>query len=135
MKNKELFDKTIGILVNAYMKGTLYHSDARCCAVGNLVMAHNNYRLKGMTWVDEQNVTKYPDWYSCGAVKSHQLDGLGYSLIEVIEIEKAFEHFDWGDDDITGYKGLMSVVDALIDIHQGTDTQKTEAKEMFKIEL
>lgn len=45
MKNKELFDKTIGILVNAYLNDTLENANCHACAVGNLVATNCGYEM------------------------------------------------------------------------------------------
>lgn len=37
MKNKQLYDKTVSILEQAYLKNELVHGDCMACAVGNLV--------------------------------------------------------------------------------------------------
>ncbi len=141
MKNKKLFDKTTGILVNAYMKGTLIHADACACAVGNLIAGHNNYSINNeLNWTAKNGKHVCPEWTEalCGGAEiTPQLKTIGYPLSDILKIERAFESGDWGhrDNDRTGYRGLMAVVDVLIDIHQGTAVQKVEAKELFKIEL
>jgi len=63
MKNKKLFDKTISILVNAYLKGTLIHGDSCACAVGNLIAGHNNYTMKckgdkitDILWINQKDI-------------------------------------------------------------------------------
>lgn len=45
MKNQQLFDKTVSVLVNAYFNGYLNPVDCAACAVGNLVAGglNSNY--------------------------------------------------------------------------------------------
>lgn len=140
MKNKKLFDKTISILVNAYLKGTLYHSEVCACAVGNLIASYNDYSIlqgglyKCLIWENKDGEQVLADWYNDDEPwETPQIKCTGYTLQEITKIEYAFESFDWGKDDSdeTGYKGLMNVVDALIEIHQGTEHHKKEAKELF----
>jgi len=133
MRNKKLFDKTINILVNAYLKGTLIHSFSCACAVGNLVAAYNNYKVIKCGWENKEGEAVLATW--CGRIidgrkRIQELECTGYTVQEIVEIERAFERTF---DDRSGYKGLMNVVDALIEIHQGTDDHKKEAKELFKI--
>ncbi len=138
MKNKELFDRTVSILVKAYLHETLQHADACACAVGNLVMACGEYE-KGFN----------DDWFRCthrggifgdnyyGEAK-RQIDCTGYSPQEIASIEHVFEnnhHVIVGDnivEDEDGYLGLMAVVDCLMEIHECKDEKvKEETKAMF----
>jgi len=142
MKNKKLFDKTISILVNAYLKGTLKHADNCACAVGNMIAANNNYKVlrakhyEGLTWITEDGEHIISRWTFDLRIRRlkdiPQLKCTGYTILEIDKIERAFED---AFDDPTGYLGLMNVVDALIEIHQGTTTHKKEAKELFKVVL
>jgi len=139
MRNKKLFNKTISILVNAYLKVTLIHSDACACAIGNLIAAYNNYIItkishKGdcLMWKTKEGKRVKVVWYGNEDEDCNQLKCTRYSIIEIAKIEKAFESPPEGKDQ-TGYEGLMKVVDTLIDIHQGTEDHKKETKELFKI--
>ena len=145
MKNKKLFDKTIGILVNAYMKGTLNHEKPCACGIGNIIAANNGYILQDNQWYTAEGLHIRQEWYSDvvhGGDENDQMLSSNYSLSQLKTLEAAFEDRNkkgmirrGDDDDPTGYLGLMDMVDALIDIHQGTEDQKVEAKEMIKIEL
>jgi hypothetical protein len=76
MKNKELFDKTVSILVKAYFEGTLRHTDPCGCAVGNLIAFNNNYKIVGsledavrLRWKNQIDSTVKQRWCSvhiCG---------------------------------------------------------------------
>ena len=45
MINQELYNKTVKVLHQAYLKGTLKSGDCTACACGNLVAAANNYEI------------------------------------------------------------------------------------------
>jgi hypothetical protein len=154
MKNKELFDRTIGILVNAYLKGTLEHYNCYACAVGNIVAANCGYDLvKGnpnsmdyymgyagtLTFNPplkfEHILTRYVDdefeRVESPIAKEH-LQKTGYLLNEIAAIEAAFEISSMGmDKDEHMFAGLMSVCDALMEIHEATAEETAEAKLLF----
>jgi len=134
MRNKKLFDKTISILVNAYLKEELVHGDSCACAIGNLIAGNNNYSFDATgLWITTNEVIVAPDWTNvlCNHTgMTRQLITIGYTLLEVTKIESAFESVS---KDPTGYLGLMQVVDVLIKIHQGTEHHKKEAKELFNL--
>jgi hypothetical protein len=44
MKDKILYDKTISILVKAYLNDTLEHLNCTACAVGNIIAENNGYK-------------------------------------------------------------------------------------------
>jgi hypothetical protein len=130
MKNKELFDKTIGILVNAYMNDTLSYFDCEKCAVGNLIFSNGQSHFSWM-----QTVMNFR-----GRVKSdkdndiiEKMEKTGYSLKQLSDIENAFNigtgSMAKGTD--FNYSGLMKVVDALMKIHEATTEEITEAKQLF----
>lgn len=147
------FDKTVGILVNAYMKGTLQHTNCYACAVGNIVAAAcgNEIISNGvsMRW---KNLESGSHWYNnlllhrgrktlYGGVEIldeglQQIEATGYTVEEIHRIERAFETelvfcMNDGDGDTDGYKGLMAVVDVLADIHGVDLTVREEAKALF----
>lgn len=145
MKNQELFNRTIGILVKAYQNETLRHTDACACAVGNIIV-HNEgikYQLNNRGNIDIpglENYCKATDWMDyCkydienGNVKK-QIENTGYSVAEILDIECAFEHNISYEDklkDDDGYIGLMSVVDTLMIIHEANETEVKQAKDLF----
>lgn len=150
MKNQELFDRTINILVKAYQNETLAHNEACACAIGNMIAGNNGFKIirsinSGLFWDNE--IDSEWTWVHCNGefenfldsdryVKGKsQLESTGYSINETILIERAFEYHSeevWDED---GFKGLMSVVDALILIHSATTTEAATAKSMFVKEL
>jgi len=139
MKNQELFDRTVGILVKAYFDNTLQH-DCRACAVGNLICSANSinplsdwdYRWNEVfvtTVLSGQGI--HMQCYNGEAKR--QIDSTGYSVLELASIELAFET---GDKRRTNmFNGLMSVVDCLMQIHEATTEEITQAKSLFKKEL
>lgn len=135
MKNKELFDKTISILVKAYFEGTLDHS-CRACAVGNMICAANNISPKDFWNYQWSNVfvttemsgqSIYLNQY-VGEAK-RQIDSTGYNVLDLAKIENAFENGDRYRDNM--FSGLMSVVDCLMNIHSANETEIAEAKQLF----
>ncbi len=142
MKNEALYNKTVDILVQAYMKDTLVHRDCHACAVGNLIAANMGYSIirdneNNCSWDnsaqfwDEVFVTiyglqsLYPHKYT--GLAKQQIDSTGYTYLELAKIEKSFESVDRDEDiDIWMFDGLMAVVDALDQIHENTDTVVTE---------
>lgn len=46
MKKPELFHKTVGILVNAYLNDTLQHNNCWACAVGNIVAGNMGLKIE-----------------------------------------------------------------------------------------
>lgn len=143
MKNKELFDRTIGILVKAYQNGTLVNSICGC-AVGNIIASNmgvlvtvNGRLAKWSKWHPEWNTVfstmingkQYinPDNYE-GFAKE-QIDSTGYIWQDLAKIENSFESARLSDDSM--FNGLMSVVDTLMLIHEANETEIKQAKELF----
>lgn len=150
MKNRELFDKTIAILVRAYQNDTLLHGSCASCAVGNIVASSMNIKVDpdcvfkwitfGPMW---QNVFltansvsyKYPENYQ--EIAKYQIDSTGYSWQELAKIESAFESVAIPSDgpfynsDSHVFEGLMGVVDALMEIHEANEEEVLDAKSMF----
>lgn len=152
MKNQQLFNETVDILVNAYQKNTLRHGDCSACAVGNIIAAKSGITSNtSKSWRDcfgaEEYHTPYAwaDVFSTDAIKTQrfdiieyegvakkQIDVTGYSVYELASIELAFESADKGistDDHM--FNGLMSVVDALMIIHEASKEESEEAKSLF----
>lgn len=156
MKNEALFNKTVGILVKAYINETLLRADCAACAVGNIVAGNNGYDIKiiiggncfgdnSAKWVGKKHPAEngwgnaaclfiVPENYTGEAKR--QIDSTGYSIKQVRLIEDAFMYPNRNViNAFTGkwsqYKGLMSVVDCLMQIHEATTEEATAAKELF----
>lgn len=141
MKNKELFDRTIGILVKAYFENTLEHGSCMACAVGNLIAANCGLKVNLKRPTKKWN-NDIAEWYniSIGADKRNynyklakeQILSTGYSIDEVNWIEQAFERVRlFKDKNDRAFKGLMNVVDTLMQIHEANETEIAEAKQLF----
>ena len=146
MKNPELFNETISILVKAYFDGTLRHNDCAACAVGNMVAARNNcvLELDDFICAYDKSGNEFDNrlWFdlvhglgfSGDSLKSaqDQIQTTGYTLQEITDIELAFDYLGWNEEnDTDGFKGLMNVVDTLQKIHECTDEEREEAKLKF----
>lgn len=142
------FEKTVDILVKAYLNDTLRHGDCEACAVGNIVHAAGAPRY--------QSLGLMPD--SCGAWKgifyTDSDDGIqtisdaqtdyfyrlglnvigptGYEWHELAKVEFAFEMADRGaSSEDWMFNGLMAVVDVLAEIHNVDLSVREEAKLLF----
>lgn len=150
MKNPELFHKTIGILVNAYLNDTLLFSDTCACAVGNLVAGNMGYKITklpgGQFFWDEDlasnwehlvwsniNSKLYPSLSPPTGKSIAEAESTGYTVFELTCIENSFLEGWNKDQKITEkpYNGLMAVVEVLCDIHKMDLTSKEEAKALF----
>lgn len=150
MKNKELFDRTIAILVDCYFGKTLRHFNCYACAVGNLVAANCGIGYKkcsesmyGIIYDTINGDTYQPEesaWFKIirkdkpTPLTHFEVDATGYSIDELILIEDAFESANPNQQayvDADGFNGLMAVIDALIDIHEAPIEQAAEAKQLF----
>lgn len=129
---KATFEKTVDILVKAYLNDTLRHNRCNACAVGNLITAsgytfgadpldhngefhwlafiHKNRGIPGYEYVNTNSATQ-------------QIESTGYTWEELYAIESVFEAAI-GPDRM--FNGLMAVVDVLANIH-GIDLEKKEA--------
>lgn len=115
MTQREKFFETVGILVEAYLNGTLLHGDCAACAVGNIIAAklgckivtrvsifdneiyfwHNGNTEISPVWsnvfyTDSRGVQNYHPWNYGGGIKL-QIESSGYSLMDLAKIEHAFE--------------------------------------------
>lgn len=149
MKNKELFEKTVGILVNAYRNNTLRHGDCQACAVGNIIAANCGIdgTMSRTEWKEKTGEVALLGWGSVfmtgecyqrineskykGAAK-FQIDSTGYTWKELAKIEYAFETAPKGNnDDDWMLNGLLSVYNVLCDIHEVDPTEVEEGEEVF----
>lgn len=160
MKNEPLWNKTVDILVKAYLGDTLEYGEPCGCAVGNLIAANCEYTIdksknikNRWIWVKDgiEINHRWGDGFSfgCGVdglVYDHitqiariQAESTGYSYKEVVLIEESFHigtQFDLFDSkDAENFNGLMSVIDTLMQIHEANDTEVKEAKGLFRKEL
>ncbi len=165
MKNLELYNKTVDILVQAYLNDTLEHNNCYACAVGNLVTANcgytydkNNRSMSGrFGWAHENfynhtTVNKTTLWASVFTTTEdgqalrkenfkgealRQINSTGYSLKELMKIEYAFERAKFGDSrDSHMFNGLMAVIEVLDQIHENTDAAiTTTVKNRFNKQL
>lgn len=144
MKNEQLYNKTIGILIKAYQEDTLRHGDCKACAVGNIcesgswsdvfVTTSTNkdisststgHRIKG-----DMIQRIRPSFYNIDTYVKQVIDTTGYTWQELADIEFAFETADKGQsDDDWMFNGLMDVVDVLNRIHEVEN--KELSKELF----
>lgn len=103
MKREQLFNKTVGVLVDAYNNGTLEHQSCQACAVGNIISAaYNNDRAgfeTGWYWLigllRDAEEAGNEDCLSLLEVRKRDIEKLeattGYTLSELARIEEAFE--------------------------------------------
>lgn len=143
MKNKKLFDETVSILVDAYLKETLIHQDCTACAVGNIVarklyhcdnipqeLSFRPFGGAAIGWLDIIDpFSNGPIIEAYKGLAKEQIDSTGYTPNEIFLIEKAFESVN-NEDDPDGYYGLMKVVDVLCKIHE-CEQSKEETKLKF----
>ncbi len=147
MKNQELFDRTISILVKAYQQNTLEHGNCYVCAVGNLVAANMKIKFSFSKIWDSEKMPQWDDVFSTarglqrreelnyiGEAK-RQIDATGYTWEDLAQIEFAFETAEKGNnDDVWMFNGLMAVVDVLLQIHECEDVAEV-TKSLFTKEL
>lgn len=145
---KPTFEKTVDILVKAYLNGTLKHSDCSACAVGNIVHGYGVPLSKGCIEPGKNNVWKWVFYTERGSKiqtidvcknRKNFADGLkvidatGYDWHDLAKVEYAFETSPEGDsEDEHMLNGLMAVVDVLAEIHGVDLTQREEAKLLFQ---
>lgn len=156
------FNHTVNVLVKAYLGGKLAHRICTACAVGNIVAdALGGKELKESNHTAFDNVC-YKDGYSVQwpAISEifislgntsralEEIAKTGYTVKEIIEIERAFEECEkpkeviamdeigtrsksYYTNDEWMFDGLMSVVDVLAEIHGINLESKEEAKKLF----
>lgn len=151
MKNKELFEKTVGILDRAYMNNTLRRGNCSACAVGNLV-AHGMGMKVALSrpgyFINKLSVDFVPSKWDCVFITSFgrqsfhhgnyfgdakkQIDSTGYTPFELAKIEFAFESSDRGCSQNEGMlNGLLAVYDVLCEIHEVDAKDVPNGKEVF----
>ena len=145
MKNQEHFDRTVQILVGAYLNNTLMHRNCHACAVGNLIAANLGIPYsKDLKWIGRQVAWKEVfvtfryqiaqlkrPWAYTGEAKV-QIDSTGYTWQELAKMEYAFERAPMGHSrDEHMFNGLMAVVEVLAQIHELEENVKTEVRQSF----
>ncbi|QNF33937.1 hypothetical protein HUW51_14840 [Adhaeribacter swui] len=145
MKNKELFDNTVKILVNAYLNNSLVQGNCHACAVGNIIAAKMNIKYTNdFKWVGRQ--VAWPlvfvtvsfeiaqvrrPWNFTGQAKE-QITATGYSWQELAQIEYAFERAPWAKTpEERMFNGLMAVIEVLGQIHEMDENTKSATKGLF----
>lgn len=142
MKNQELFEKTVGILVKAYQNDTLMHGNCMACAVGNIVAANLGICDIGSRLEWYKKAMDVPDtcngWPSVFMTRLNskkqrvdveammrdeaaklQIGSTGYTWQELAKVEYAFETASIGNnDDEWMFNGLLAVYDVLCEIHE-----------------
>ena len=132
---KEIYQKSVDILLDSYNAGTLFHSNCSACAVGNLIAANNNIELVKSTsmwggqtakWSEGRPIWQlvfftslegqevFMDCYK-GSEKT-EIDSTGIPLTELMAIEKAFESAEDEEENKGQYKGLCAVLDVMKDM-------------------
>lgn len=146
MKNKDLYKRTVDILVQAYFNDTLIHGNCCACAVGNLIAANNGFTFIKKYFFEWRETN--PEWPSihlfreCKQIADpinydqkkgmEQLLSTGYTIIETAAIEYSFEKATGNTKDERMFNGLMAVIEVLDKIHENTDTEITaESKQRF----
>jgi hypothetical protein len=156
MKNKELYQKSVDILLDAYNKKELQHGNPCGCAVGNLVKSNCDNLVKDTNPGTEHFPFK-PDWWFAAAQSFkeekergrwtnndsdydedeayRQIESTGYTIEEIYQIEKAFEDAveeeDGFDEEssivgISQIHGLRAALNKLAEIHEMKDDSVKE---------
>lgn len=137
MNNPELFNKTLGIIEDAYNKGRLEHGSCCACLVGNLIARNCGYEVIkasdrfiwwregiriGTAWgavFSTDSLGQSFDIESYAGVAKDQIDSTGYTLEELARIEKAFEFLPKEDDQQTHlHNGLLAAMQVVDEIHE-----------------
>jgi len=119
-ENNILFEKSVNILINAFVNDNLINGSCTSCAIGNLLQGYNQ--------IDENKVED--NWFSIVhnllindikrySLAKRQLAKLPYNFDEIEKIEKAFESNKIkGDYSSIAYQGLLNVIGVLEEIHE-----------------
>lgn len=139
MKNKELFNRTVDILVKAYRNDTLQHMNCYACAIGNLVAHGMNYEYnKDNDFKYYQNAYFHFFYLLRNSEEGNkelgrqQIESTGYTIEELNKIERAFERSDRGNSgDDWMLNGLLAVYDTLCEIHEVNKEEVTKGELVF----
>lgn len=141
MRNKEQFQKSISILINAYMNDTIDFDTTQGCYVGNLVAGWLNIAVKRVgsliTWKNSNSawfdvchfgVVDYDNYIG---ESKRQIDATGYTPEQLCKIESAGMNARYSrNHDEYIFNGLMAVVDMLCDIHEVAEPQRKLLKKV-----
>lgn len=153
MKNKELFDRTVAVLVQAYRNDVLDYTEPCGCAVGNICAAAAGYTVVtssvtmegGLAWKDTKGNHHFPNWpevFMNGQFRDQkdyhglaEIAKTGYTPEQLIQVERAFLQ-GWDLDiesghDTQQFNGLLSVYDCLCEIHEVDKNEVTAGEEVF----
>jgi hypothetical protein len=144
------FNHTVNVLVQAYFNDTLQHYNCHACAVGNIVADACNFSYKPNPQADvlQKIIWTHKDkyhtkdrntasWYTIVGDKCSSEEGFrqitmtGYSVLELTEIESAFEKVTGFNAEELMFNGLMAVVEVLSKIHGINLEEKEQAKKLF----
>jgi hypothetical protein len=130
--SKERFDKTVDVLVKAYLNDTLVHGNDCACAVGNMICAALGYKYG--SWMANWHVAfvcQLGGQFKIDALK--EVESTGYSVAEILEIERAFERAPGNHIDVDNwnFNGLMAVVTVLAEIDGISLEQAETARKLF----
>lgn len=153
MTNQEHFDRSVAVLVKAFLDGDLECTECAACACGNLVAAANGYKIVSgwlvRKWLDADGnevdyawnelTWGYPycDEENCSEEARRQVASTGYTAEQLYMIEDAFMTCDaprsaynqMGADE-RNFIRLMNVVDVLAKIHS-IDLATVEASKLL----
>jgi hypothetical protein len=129
---KPEFNKTVDILVKAYLNDTLDAADCKRCAVGNIISQNNpeyDFYQYGESWFRalglNESYRDLVDFDHPDIIKT------GYTPEQLIRIESAFMNRDHSCRDIGIFNDLMAAVEVLAEIHQVDLSVKEAAKQLF----
>ena len=144
MFKPELYHRTIGILVKAYLTNTLIYQDCAKCAVGNIIAANCNYQFSDIrnNWIDNSGANKFvtPMPWSVKQIIDEkflllalpEIESTGYHWKDLAKIEFAFETAHYRKNIEDGmFAGLMAVCDVLALIHEVEEPVNLESKALF----
>jgi len=134
------FEKSVDVLVKAYLNNTLTSLDPCGCAVGNLLKAcgvglpHKWYSLLFLNRASASGIVPIYTPETTIESANEELSHISYTIEQIDLIEKTFEK-NASNQRYTPnpdyFEALMNVVDVLAEIH-GVDLEtKKEAKSLF----
>lgn len=152
MKNEQLYNETVDIILDAYNNGQLKYLDACGCFIGNIVAARMNYSGKyaaawlicaspislrrlphsGIFMESKMSVDEFRQ------LGFKQIESTGYTAEEVDRMEGAFEaakHVKRDEDgnripyDNTGLAGMKAALKVLAEIHETKEDTSIERLE------